>query len=91
MKELSTFRAFLKEELDLGFDTQIKTMPKKPGILLHELVTIGVFDVRDRKGVKLQPYHLIFGDSSLAIFNAFDTNEVAGLNRKGAEEHISKM
>jgi len=93
MKELSVFREFLKEEqeMDLGFDTQIKSMPKKSGTLLHELVTIDVFDVMDKKGIELQPYHLIFGDSSLAIFDAFNTNEIAGLTRKGAEEHIAKM
>jgi len=93
MKELNTFRAFLKEEqeMDLGFDTQIKKLPNKPGVLLHELVNIGVFDVRDRKGIELQPYHLIFGDSSLAIFDAFNTDNLAGLTRKGAEEHIAKM
>jgi hypothetical protein len=92
MKEL--IRKVLKEELEDREQKSISksiSLPKKTGVLLHELVTVGVFDVIDKKDIKLQPYHLIFGDSSLSIFDAFGTNEIAGLTREGAEEHITKM
>lgn len=91
MKELNTFRKFLNENNDLGFDVQIETLPNKPGVLLHELVTLGTFSTPDKEDIELKPYHLIFGENSLAIFDVFDTDEIAGLSREDAEKHIANM
>lgn len=82
------------EDVDkLSFDTNIKNVPLKPGVLLHQIIEIDVFDLPDeyRKEVKLKPYHLIFGESSMAIFDAFGVNETAGLTRQACQEHLNKL
>jgi len=78
---------------DLSFKFKVRRMPKKAGILLHEVITFEVFDLPDdyRKAVKLRPYHLIFGENSLSIFDAFGLKDVAGLKRKDAEAHLAKL
>jgi hypothetical protein len=78
---------------NLSFKVNIKNMPITPGILLHQVVEIGVFDLPDnfRKQVKLKPYHILFGDDSVSLYNAFGVTEVGGLSKKGAEDHISNM
>jgi len=84
----------VEEVNDVSFDVTIKNVTNlPPGVILHQIIEIGLFDLPDgyRKKVKLKPYHLIFGESSLAIFDMFNTNEVAGLTRQSCEEHITKL
>ena len=79
---------------DVSFDVDIKNISKLPsGVVLHQVVEIGEFDLPNgyRKKVKLKPYHLIFGESSLSIFDVFNTDEVAGLTRRSCEEFITKL
>jgi len=82
------------EVSNLSFNASIKNVTTQtPGVKLHQIIEIGVFDLPDgyRKEVKLKPYHLIFGDSSLAIFDAFNTNSVAGLHRRDCEQHLDNL
>jgi hypothetical protein len=76
---------------DISFKIKVKTMPKKEGVLLHEVVTIEEYEARGEKNINLPPFHLIYGDSSLAIFDAFSMNEIAGLKREDAVEHIDNL
>ena len=82
-----------EEVEDLSFKFKVRRMPKKDGILLHQVITFEVFDLPDnyRMAVKLRPYHLIFGESSLSIFTAFGLNSIAGLNKKDCEAHLAKL
>jgi hypothetical protein len=76
---------------DISFKFRSKPGPTLKGVLLHEIITIDVFNTPDKENIQFVPYHLIYGDSSLAIFDAFGVNETAGLTRKGCEEHLSKL
>lgn len=76
---------------NIGFKFKSVKQTPKPGVILHEIITIDLFDAPgDFNNINFQPYHLIFGDSSLAIFDAFGVNETAGLTRADAEKHIAK-
>jgi hypothetical protein len=76
---------------DLSFKITIKELERKEGVLLHEIVTIENFDALGEENVKLPPFHLIYGNSSLAIFDAFGLDEVAGLKRADAVEKINSL
>jgi hypothetical protein len=76
---------------DLSFKIKIKNVPLKKGVLLHEIVTLEEFDLPDEENINFYPFHLIYGDSSLAIFDAFGVDEVAGLKRKDCEEFINNL
>ena len=76
---------------DLSFKIKIKNVPLQKGVLLHEIVTLEEFDLGDEKNINFYPFHLIYGDSSLAIFDAFGVDEVAGLKRKDCEEFINNL
>jgi hypothetical protein len=76
---------------DLSFKMKIKNVPLKKGILLHEIVTIEEFDLPDEENINFYPFHLIYGNSSLAIFDAFGVDEVAGLTRRDCEEFINDL
>ena len=79
---------------DISFDVDIKNISNLPsGVVLHQVIEIGEFDLPNgyRKKVKLKPYHLIFGESSLSIFDVFNTDEVAGLTRRSCEEFMAKL
>lgn len=78
---------------DLSFKLTSKPMPKVPGVLSHELITIGVFDLADkyRDKITLKPYHLIFGENSLSIFNTFKLDTIAGLKRSDCEKFINDL
>lgn len=104
MKHLSKFNRFkiIESELsnlsdwqveDISFKIKTKSIPLKKGILLHELITIEVWNTPDgyKENIEFQPYHIVFGDSSMAIFDAFDLNETAGLNRSDCQKHIDKL
>ena len=82
-----------EEVEDLSFKFKVQNVPLKDNVASHQIITIEVFDLPDgyRKAVKLRPYHLIFGENSLGIFDAFGVNEVAGLNKKDCEEYIAKL
>ena len=83
-----------KEEVNnLSFDVSIKTLPSTTGILLHQIVEIGVFDLPDdyRKVIKLKPYHILFGEDSLSLFDAFGVSTTAGLSRQACEDYISNL
>lgn len=71
-----------------GIKFTTNKQPTIPGVISHEIITLGKFDVGDKKNIQLEPYHLIFGESSLTIFDAFNTDEVAGLTREDAEKQI---
>jgi hypothetical protein len=76
---------------DLSFKIKIKNVPLKKGVLLHEIVTLEEFDLGNEKNINFYPFHLIYGDSSLAIFDAFGVDEVAGLKRADAEKKINEL
>jgi len=77
---------------NIGFKFKSVKQPAKPGVILHEIITIELFNTPgDFNNINFQPFHLIFGDSSLAIFDAFGVNETAGLTRADAEKHIAKL
>jgi hypothetical protein len=76
---------------DLSFKIKIKNVPLKKGVLLHEIVTLEEFDLPDEENINFYPFHLIYGDSSLAIFDAFGVDEVAGLKRADAEKKINEL
>jgi len=76
---------------DLSFKIKIKNVPLKKGVLLHEIITLEEFDLGDEKNINFYPFHLIYGDSSLAIFDAFGVDEVAGLKRADAEKKINEL
>lgn len=77
---------------DLSFKITSNQLSKVPGVLSHEIITIDVFDLPDgyRQKVALRPYHLVFGENSLAIFNAFKLNTIAGLTRSDCEKFIQE-
>lgn len=76
---------------DLSFKIQVKQMPKKEGILLHEVITIDKFSALGEDDVQFTHFHVIYGSSSLGIFNAFGVDEVAGLKRKDCEDFLAKL
>jgi hypothetical protein len=76
---------------DISFKIKVKTMPKKENIILHEVVEIEEYDAVGEKNVNLPKFHLIYGNNSLAIFDAFGVDEVAGLKREDAVEFIENL
>ena len=76
---------------DLSFKIRVKEMPKSDTISLHEVVTIEPFDLGDEKNIVFSPFHMIFGDSSLAIFDALGVDEVAGLKREDCVEFLENL
>ena len=83
-----------KEEVNnLSFDVSIKPVPLSPGITLHQIIQIGVFNLADnyRKNIKLKPYHILFGEDSLSLFDAFGINTTAGLSRQECEDYIANL
>ncbi len=83
-----------KEEVDnLSFDVTIKDVDLTPGILLHQIIEIGAFDLYDnyREDIKLKPYHILFGEDSLSLFNAFGVDSTAGLSKLECEEFLAKL
>ena len=95
-KEMMDLGFTSKEEVsNLSFDVVIKNITPKPGtgIALHQIIEIGIFDLPDdyRKEVKLKPYHILFGEDSLSLYNAFNITTTAGLSKQACEEHIAKM
>lgn len=76
---------------DLSFKFKSKKGPTPSGVLSHDIITIEVFNAPGKKNIQLSPYHLIFGESSVSIFDALGVNETAGLTREGAEEHIKEL
>jgi hypothetical protein len=77
----------------LSFDVDIKNVELINGVKLHQIIEMGAFDLPDgyRKQVKLRPYHLIFGESSMAIFDAFKKDTIAGLTRTDCREHLINL
>lgn len=76
---------------DISFRFKSSKAPTPKGVLLHEIITIEAFNLPDKENITFQPYHLVFGETSLAIFDAFGVNETAGLNRNEAKAHIEKL
>ena len=76
---------------DLSFNVRVKEMPKSKTILLHEIITIETFDLGDEKNISFVPFHIIFGDSSLAIFDALGVEELAGLKRSDCVEFLENL
>jgi len=92
MIKLENIAKSIKEDKeDISFEIDTQKVPVKPGVLSHEIITIGTFEIPEVGTVQFQPYRLIFGANSLAIFDAFKTNEVAGLTRQECEEHIKNL
>lgn len=77
-----------KEDLTFKFESQ--KVKKTKGILSHEIITISPFDTPDgyKKNLTTPSFHLIFGKDSLALFDVFDTDEIAGLKR---EDCVKKL
>lgn len=60
-------------------------------VISHKVFTIKPFiNPEDDKKITLKPFHFILGKNSLSIFNAFETDEVAGLKREDCVEFLSK-
>ena len=76
---------------DLTFKFKSKKMPTAKGVLIHDYITIEAFNTVDKENIQFQSYHLIFGESSMAIFDAFGVNETAGLTRKDCQAHLDKL
>ena len=76
---------------DLSFKFRSRPGPKPKGVLVHDIITIDVFNSPDKENIQFEPYHLIFGDSSMAIFDAFNVNETAGLTRRECQAHLDKL
>jgi hypothetical protein len=76
---------------DLSFKFRSKKGRRMKGVLIHDIITIDVFNSPGKENIQLLPYHLIFGESSMAIFDAFATNEVAGLKRSDCQAHLDKL
>ncbi len=104
LKEASVEKLSKKEVIDIGFaskeevnnlsfDVSIKNVSLTPGILLHQIVEIGIFDLPNdyRKDVKLKPYHILFGEDSLTLYNAFGVNTTAGLPKSDCEKFLAKL
>lgn len=81
-----------EQQEDIGFKFKSKKVPLKPGVISHEIITIDIFNTPDGfENIQFQPFHLIFGESSLAIFDAFDVQETAGLKRRDAQNFIEDL
>ena len=76
---------------DLSFKFRVKKGPTAKGVLLHEIITIEIFNAPGKENIQFLPYHLIFGDSSIAIFDAFGVDETAGLTRSECQEYLDKL
>jgi hypothetical protein len=76
---------------DLDFKISSTPVPTPLGVISHEIIKIETFDIADgyRTNIDLKPYHLIFGENSLAIFNAFQMNTIAGLKKSDCEKFIA--
>lgn len=76
---------------DISFRFKSSKGPTPKGVLSHDIITIETFNAPDKENITFQPYHLIFGETSLAIFDAFGVNETAGLQRSEAQAHLDKL
>jgi len=76
---------------DLTFKFKSKKMSTGKGVLIHDYITIEAFNTLDRENIQFQSYHLIFGESSMAIFDAFGVNETAGLSRRDCQAHLDQL
>lgn len=91
----------LKDEQieDISFKFRSKKVPLRPGILSHDIITIEVWNIpsEDENGnfiekqIQFQPFHLIYGESSLSIFDVFGVEETAGLRRSDCINHLEKL
>lgn len=93
MKNIKTFRDFILEKIEnLSFDFDTKKVKKSKNILLHEIIKISPFNTPDHpKNLKLNPFHIIFGENSLSIFDVFETDEIAGLKREDCVKKIENL
>lgn len=78
---------------DISFKFKSRKQPTKKGVLSHDIITIEAWNVPDgyKENVQFLPYHLIFGENSMAIFDALGVNEVAGLTRVDCQAHLDKL
>jgi len=76
---------------DISFKFRSKPGATPKGVLSHDIITIEVFNTPDKENIQLLPYHLIYGDSSLAIFDVFGVNETAGLTRTECIEYLENL
>jgi hypothetical protein len=93
MKNIKSFRNFILEKVEnLSFDIEVEKVIKTEGILLHEVIKISPFNTPDHpKNIKLKPFHIIFGENSLSIFDVFKTDEIAGLKREDCVKKIENL
>lgn len=74
---------------DAVFST--KDVKGNQDVVLHKIITIKPFiNTEDERRIVLKPFHFVLGKNSLAIFNAFETDEVAGLKREDCVEFLAK-
>ena len=76
---------------DITFKFKSKKMSPAKGVLIHDYITIEAFNLPDRESIQFQSYHLIFGESSMAIFDAFGVSETAGLSRNDCQAHLDQL
>ena len=76
---------------DLSFKFKSRKASTAKGVLIHDVITIEAFNLPDKENIQFQSYHLIFGESSMAIFDAFGVNETAGLTRQECQAHLDKL
>jgi len=80
----------VEEVSDLQFKFNSKKVSPVPGVISHEIITIDVFNLEGKENIKFEPYHLIFGESSLSIFDTFGMDSIAGLSRSSVEKEITE-
>jgi hypothetical protein len=89
----SQYRLILEKKEDLTFKFDSEKVKKTKGVLFHEIITIEPFDIPDghKKNLVTSSFHLIIGKNSLAIFDVFNTDEIAGLKREDCENKLKEL
>lgn len=77
---------------NLSFDFKSYPLNLNPGVLIDELIEISPFEAPGKEGVIIPPkFRIIMGFGSLSLFDALNVNEVAGLKREDAVQHIESL
>jgi hypothetical protein len=67
-----------------------ENLKKGKDVVVHKTITIKPFTTFDGKKITLKPFQLILGKNSLSIFEAFQTDEIAGLKKEDCIKFLEK-
>jgi len=68
-----------------------KDTKKDKNIVSHKIINIKSFtNPSDKKKISLKSFHFILGENSLSIFEAFQTDEIAGLQKEDCIKFLKK-